>query len=690
MAYKVKARFLENHAFGREEILNVLKATTNTVPDDIQQDDEGIVLSYSTGDDLEHLFTPAATSALYDADITLIQPRRFQAERTIFARRVSSWITEHEVDVILNSINRENENMTAVSAKIIANNNDTRSTLKVTFTTAAAADQATTTGFRCLGINTPPASVHKERFYEVSQCYKCYQYSHVTRKCPQSVNKCSVCAKDHHYKQCRADITCCVVCGGDHIAISHLCPVRQEEIKKLLTAGRASATARAQSPFNMQAAIFPELPGEGAAAHQRTNQWGPGMQSGSQPAAQSQTQPPPPPPGSSHSSTQTSPRQLPVTVTDLSTAHALTKLVSDITGSNYREFVRILNIIYKANGLQTIIVPDEVFPTSASASTSVTEPEITVNAAALVDLLSATVPPTTPVAADPTPDPVEAVSLSTQDNDPPAPVYASYNCPRDLKFNISQKRITAREWNIDYENGLNDDGTRRELWYVEADTVRYCTDVTILHPAIIDPQYYVKYPKHAAMIKKEIQERTGNEPSTQQSQPTPLHTKPSGTTVLVPDPSNPLSDDAPAPGPASDIAVNDTEPTAAATSAPGMVATQKPTTSHPPSPVTSPSTVHTSTEPSTSAVSPTAATKPSGTLLPRPTSPGMYSSDSSDEDVSVGTTSPPSQKYNYSSADFLYDAIDPTAMSTRSRTAKKDKSKTKTKDQTLLPPSRKK
>nr|XP_045611961.1 proteoglycan 4-like [Procambarus clarkii] len=555
-----------HHAFGRKDILNVLKATTNTVPDDIQQD--GIVLSYSTGDDLEHLFTPAATSALYDADITLIQPRRFQAERTIFARRVSSWITEHEVDVILNSINRENENMTAVSAKIIANNNDTRSTLKVTFTTVAAADQATTTGFRCLGINTPPASVHKERFYE--------------------------------------------------------------------------------------------------------------------------TQPPPPPPGSSHSSTQTSPRQLPVTVTDLSTTHALTKLVSDITGSNYREFVRILNIVYKANGLQTIIVPDEVFPTSASASTSVTEPEITVNAAALVDLLSATVPPTTPVAADPTPDPVEAVSLSTQDNDPPAPVYASYNCPRDLKFNISQKRVTAREWNIDYENGLNDDGTRREFWYVEADTVRYCTDVTMLHPAIIDPQYYVKYPKHAAMIKKEIQERTGNEPSTQQSQPTPLHTKPSGTTVLVPDPSNPLSDDAPAPGPASDIAVNDTEPTAAATSAPGMVATQKPTTSHPPSPVTSPPTVHTSTEPSTSAVSPTAATKPSGTLLPRPTSPGMYSSDSSDEDVSVGTTSPPSQKYNYSSADFLYDAIDPTAMSTRSRTAKKDKPKTKTKDQTLLPPSRKK
>nr|XP_045605972.1 mucin-1-like [Procambarus clarkii] len=194
---------------------------------------------------------------------------------------------------------------------------------------------------------------------------------------------------------------------------------------------------------------------------------------------------------------------------------------------------------------------------------------------------------------------------------------------------------------------------------------------------------------------REIQERTDNESSTQEGHPAPLSIKSSGTIVLVPDPSNPLSDDAPAPGPVSDITVNVTEPTAAVTPAPVTASTQKPTTSYPPSPATSPPTVHTSTEPSTPAISPAVATKPSGALLPRPTSASMYSSDSADEDVSVGTPSPPSRKYYFSAADFLHDTTptasnDSTTMSTRSRTAKKDKQKTKTKDQNLLQPSRKK
>ncbi|XP_069158032.1 mucin-7-like [Procambarus clarkii] len=194
---------------------------------------------------------------------------------------------------------------------------------------------------------------------------------------------------------------------------------------------------------------------------------------------------------------------------------------------------------------------------------------------------------------------------------------------------------------------------------------------------------------------REIQERTDNESSTQEGHPAPLSIKSSGTIVLVPDPSNPLSDDAPAPGPVSDITVNVTEPTAAVTPAPVTASTQKPTTSYPPSPATSPPTVHTFTEPSTPAISPAVATKPSGALLPRPTSASMYSSDSADEDVSVGTPSPPSRKYYFSAADFLHDTTptasnDSTTMSTRSRTAKKDKQKTKTKGQNLLQPSRKK
>ncbi|XP_069162497.1 uncharacterized protein [Procambarus clarkii] len=126
------------------------------------------------------------------------------------------------------------------------------------------------------------------------------------------------------------------------------------------------------------------------------------------------------------------------------------------------------------------------------------------------------------------------------------------------------------------------------------------------------------------------------------------------------------------------------DPACTATPAPATVATLKPTTSHP----SSPATVHTSTEPFAPATSPAAATKQSGAPPPRSTS-AFYSSDSSDEDVSVGTQSPPSRKYHFSAADFLHDTTPTTSndsptMTTPSRTAKTDKQKTMAKDLSLL------
>lgn len=67
-------------------------------------------------DDLERLVLPINMSALYDADILLTQPRRYQAAKTSFARRVSLWITDHEVEKILASITSENSTMMAGSA----------------------------------------------------------------------------------------------------------------------------------------------------------------------------------------------------------------------------------------------------------------------------------------------------------------------------------------------------------------------------------------------------------------------------------------------------------------------------------------------------------------------------------------------------------------------------------------------
>ncbi|XP_045589310.1 calphotin-like [Procambarus clarkii] len=120
------------------------------------------------------------------------------------------------------------------------------------------------------------------------------------------------------------------------------------------------------------------------------------------------------------------------------------------TGTNPREFVRLLTILYKVNGLPTFIVPEEVYNTPGSTpatdsvedvdSTSdddsattmqtsdpvvvpsarkslppetptsttipVTNRDITVNAATLLDLLSAPAPHVSPAVASPSPVPI--------------------------------------------------------------------------------------------------------------------------------------------------------------------------------------------------------------------------------------------------------------------------------------------
>ncbi|XP_069168872.1 uncharacterized protein [Procambarus clarkii] len=98
-----------------------------------------------------------------------------------------------------------------------------------------------------------------------------------------------------------------------------------------------------------------------------------------------------------------------------------------------------------------------------------------------------------------------------------------------------------------------------------------------------------------------------------------------------------------------------------------------------------------------SAAIPTTANQPSRTQPLRSTTSGLHSSDEPDEDVSVGTPSPPSRKCHYSAADFLHDTApttpnDSTTKPAQSQTTKTetDKPKKKTKDQSLLKSSTKK
>lgn len=116
-------------------------------------------------------------------------------------------------------------------------------------------------------------------------------------------------------------------------------------------------------------------------------------------------------------------QQVPASNTVNSTVYALTHLADKIASPNYKEFVRILNILYAANGLPIFTVPEELLTTSTSAAVTSPASDVTVSTVALADLLFADLTPPQP-ASDQLPTESSASPLKEFLNPPtPASTY---------------------------------------------------------------------------------------------------------------------------------------------------------------------------------------------------------------------------------------------------------------------------
>lgn len=132
------------------------------------------VLLFSSDKDLYKPFSTPTQTALLAANLALALLRLYLADRTIFARRINSWITIQKNDGILTNINYQNLALTAVAAKLIASG--------FCNGTASAATLTTENGLTCYRIAMAPAFM-KKRYTELRQCFKCYPCMHFTKKC---------------------------------------------------------------------------------------------------------------------------------------------------------------------------------------------------------------------------------------------------------------------------------------------------------------------------------------------------------------------------------------------------------------------------------------------------------------------------------------------------------------------------
>ena len=83
--------------------------------------------------------------------------------------------------------------------------------------------------------------IHQCQLYDracrIKQCFRCYQYGHITTQCNAS-QVCGYCAELHETKHCRRKevegfTPRCAVCKADHTAWSNACPARRKEMRRV-------------------------------------------------------------------------------------------------------------------------------------------------------------------------------------------------------------------------------------------------------------------------------------------------------------------------------------------------------------------------------------------------------------------------------------------------------------------------
>ena len=78
-------------------------------------------------------------------------------------------------------------------------------------------------------------SLEREMYVNITPCFRCYQYDHITKKCnaPSGYKVCSECSRPgHRFDECKSQSKKCINCGQPHKTMAFKCPVRTELVKK--------------------------------------------------------------------------------------------------------------------------------------------------------------------------------------------------------------------------------------------------------------------------------------------------------------------------------------------------------------------------------------------------------------------------------------------------------------------------
>ena len=205
-----------------------------------------------------------------------------------------------------------------------------RSVFKVKFQASQMVRRCLEEGLLIFGQSFPINALSQDAYVSLAQCMRCYSFDHIMKHCPhpRTYQVCSNCSsKEHRYDRCASVFKKCLTCDGDHPTLAARCPNRKRMIQAKTKDIRDQSRVKSGVSYASAASTA----------------------------------------STSNTSPQASPWKKPLPDQSVIINTALIQ-ANIAEAASPGCFQRVLDLIYKANGLSPVIIPKEARMTTEITS----------------------------------------------------------------------------------------------------------------------------------------------------------------------------------------------------------------------------------------------------------------------------------------------------------------------------------
>ena len=183
----------------RHKVFDITCNKLNAPLTNLYQHPNGYQAATDRDDTIEKLLTKKAIDEFRKINLTPVLPPDVRAKRTIFARRLDPYVTQHDNNAIKKELTERNDDLHIRDVFKIS-----KSVIKITCDDIQTAQRLTTNGFKAFNTRTPPQQCEEEAFTPLLTCFKCYATEdHQTKDCKQDYDICSECGQTGHTDNAR-------------------------------------------------------------------------------------------------------------------------------------------------------------------------------------------------------------------------------------------------------------------------------------------------------------------------------------------------------------------------------------------------------------------------------------------------------------------------------------------------------